>query len=268
MVVRLPIFWRILLSHLGILVLSGAACLYSIVQLGSVSGTARSALETNHLMIAKQEALTDVFLSQVRYGGKYLITHTEGRHEQLRQFKRDFLSYLGLLKQSAEAEGMSATLEKIERLHDQYHDLYDREVAYIRARQSYAQTRYQQERDRIVENTLSELDLLKTQTRARLQEKLEAIEHGARTARKIASITTIVVLVLGTLLSLKASKSFENPSSEPVGQTVPGPLAVHLFGRRGGRAINQWRQAIKLRLSGLGASAASRIGMWSRRSGS
>ena len=254
---RLSIFWRILLSHIGILVLSGAACLYSIVQLGSVSGTARSALETNHVMIAEQEALTD------RYGGNYLITHTEGRHEQLRQFKRDFLTYLDLLKQSAEFEGMVPSLSLIERLHEQYHQLYDREVAYIRARQSYAQTRYQQERDRIVENTLSELDSLKTQTRARLHEKLEAIDHGARTARKIISVTTIVVLVLGTLLSLKASKSFESASAEPIGQTVPGYFWISTLES----TITRVRQSTKLGLSSLGAFAASRIGNWSRRSG-
>jgi CHASE3 domain sensor protein len=265
--VKLPIFWRIMLSHIGILVLSGAACLYAIVQLGSVSGTARSALETNHVMIAQQEALTDTFLSHVRYGGKFLITHTEGRHEQLRQFKRDFLGYMDLLKQSAEGEGISASLKRIERLHDQYHELFNREVAYIRARQSYAQTRYQQERDRIIENTLSELDSFKTQTRARLQEKLEAIDHGARTARKIASVTTIVVLVLGTLLSLKASKSFESPSGEPVGQTLPGHSWMNALKSRRDSAVNRLRQRTMLRLSTLGASAATRIAIWSRRSG-
>jgi CHASE3 domain sensor protein len=266
--VRLSIFWRILLSHIGILVLSGAACLYSIVQLGAVSGTARSALETNHVMIAQQEALTDVFLSQVRYGGKYLITHTEGRHEQLRQFKRDFLKYLDLLKQSAEVEAMIASLKRIERLHDQYHELYDREVSYIRGRQSYAQTRYQQERDRIVEHTLNALDSLKTQTRARLQEKLEAIDQGARTARKIAGVTTIVVLVLGTVLSLKASRSFENPSGDPVRPTVAGTFRLNTLEIRGGRALNRLRHRFKLLVGSLGAFAATRIGSWSRRSGS
>jgi hypothetical protein len=211
---RIPTFWRLVLSHLGILLLSGAACLYSIVQLGSVSGSARSALATSQRVIAYEEALIDSFLSQVRYGGKYLLTHTEGRHEQLLQFKKDFIDYLDLLKQLEQSESIGASLSRLERLHEQYHDLFDREAAYIRANQNYGQTRYQQERDKIVENTLEEFDLLKAQLRTKVQDKLESVDRGARTARRIAIITTLIVLVLGTLFSLKVSRSLDASLSE------------------------------------------------------
>lgn len=213
----LPIFWRLIFSHLGILLLAGAACLYSIVQLGSLSGTARSALDTNHRMIDYQEALTDAFLSQVRYGGKYLITHVEGRHEQMRQFKKDFNKYLELLRSLGQSEQITTSVTKVDRFHGQYHELFDREVEYIRAKQTYAQSRYQHEREKIVESGLNELDRLKAHLRTKLQEKLEDIEHGARTARRIAIITTLVVLVLGTVLSLKVSKDFAAPPSASTG---------------------------------------------------
>lgn len=264
----LTIFWRLMLSHIGILVLSGAACLYSIVQLGALSGSARSALDINHRMIAYQEAIIDAFLSQVRYGGKYLITHTETRHDQLRQFKQDFLSYFNLLKQLDEADSIAPSLLRIERLHTQYHELFDREVAYIRARQGYAQTRYQQERDRIVENTLSELDVLKTQTRAKLQEKLERIEQGARTARKLATATTLVVLILGALLSLKVARSIENPGAKRAAGLPPQLFWKRLTSSAGGSLMDQLRQNLKQRLLHFSAFALSRIGAWNRRSGS
>ena len=244
----LPIFWRLMLSHIGILMLSGAVCLYSIVQLGALSGSARSALDINHRMITYQEALIDSFLSQVRYGGKFLIMHTEGRHEQLLQFKQDFLKYFDLLKQLDDAASIAPSLSRIERLHAQYHELFDREVAYIRARQTYAQTRYQQERDRIVEKTLSELDILKVQTRTKLQEKLERIEEGARTARKLASVTTIVVLILGGLLSLKVAKSIDSPSAAtPAGLTLL-LLWSRLFSNRVLNIFERLRLTLKLRL--------------------
>lgn len=262
----LSIFWRLMLSHIGILVLSGAACLYSIVQLGSLSGTARGALDTNHRMIAYQEALIDAFLSQVRYGGKYLITHTESRHEQARQFKKDFLNYLHLLKELDTAEMLGPSLSRIDRLHDHYHELFAREAAFIRTRQPYAQTRFQQERDRIVEETLGELDTLKAQTRARLQEKLEMIDHGARTARRIATATTLVVLVLGGLLSLKVSRSMDSATAR---LPLPPPLAKiwTLALEIGGLSmIQRWMQKTKLYLSNWSAFALGRIGTWYRRS--
>jgi hypothetical protein len=220
----LSIFWRLILSHLGILLLSGAACLYSIVQLDSLSGTARSALDSNHRMIDYQEALTDTFLSQVRYGGKYLITHAEGRHEQMRQFKKDFTDYLELLKAPGQSEQITTSVAKVERLHRQYHELFDREAEYIRTRQNYAQSRFQQERDKIVESAINELDGLKAQLRTKLQEKLESIEYGARSSRRIAILTTLIVLFLGTLLSVKVSKDLAGSPGETTG--APSPTEV------------------------------------------
>jgi hypothetical protein len=187
------------------------------MQLGILSGAARSALDTNHRMIAYQEGLTEAFLSEVRYGGKYLISHTEARHDQLLQFKREFVNYLELLKRLGQPE--SSSLSAIERLHDQYHELFDREVTYIRANQTYAQSRYQQERDKIVESTVGELDLLKTQLRTRLQTKLESIDQAARTARKISIATTLVVLIVGILISLTVSRNMDGSVSQ--GPTAP-----------------------------------------------
>jgi DNA-binding transcriptional MerR regulator len=265
----IPMFWRLILSHIGILLLSGAASLYSIVQLGSLSGTARSALDTNRRMIAYQEALIDAFLSEVRYGGKYLITHTEGRHEQLRQFKKDFVDYLNLLKQLGDSDSIGFSLARIERFHDQYHELFDREAAYIRAKQNYAQTRYRQEHDKIVESTLKELDVLRAQLRTKLQEKLESIDHGARTARRIAIVTTLVVLILGALLSLKVSRAIGGPVSEP-SSAQPPPVEDWM------QVLNvTWISLVKLsrhmiqlqanRLNGFGLSVGA---AWSRRSAS
>jgi hypothetical protein len=263
----IPTFWRLVLSHLGILLLSGAACLYSIVQLGSVSGSARSALVTSQQVIAYEEALIDAFLSQVRYGGKYLITHTEGRREQLLQFKKDFVNYLDLLKQLEQSESVGASLSRLERLHEQYHELFDREAAYIRAHQNYAQTRYQQERDKIVENTLDELQLLKAQLRATLQGKLENIERGARTARRIAIITTLVVLVFGTLFSLKVSKSLNASLSEAsaIEPVFAGPWTQNLK-TTGVNLLERSRDTIKLAIKRFNAFALCIIGAWNRRS--
>ena len=111
-------------------------------------------------------------------------------------------------------------------MHDQYHELFDREVAYIRANQNYAQSRYQQERDKLVESTVGELDLLKAQLRTKLQNKLEILDQAARTARKIAIATTLVVLVLGILISLKVSRSMSDLAHHPPELTVVGH-AVH-----------------------------------------
>jgi len=220
----ISIFWRLVLSHVGILLLSGAACFYSIMQLGALSGAARSALDTHQQMIAYQEGLTEAFLSEVRYGGKYLISHSEARYDQLLQFKREFVNYLEILKRLGQPE--SSSLSTIERLHDQYHELFDREVTYVRANQNYAQSRYQQERDKLVESTVGELDLLKAQLRAGLKNKLENLDQAARTAREIAIVSTLVVLILGILISLTVSRTMEASVIKPAAAPVSGAYSV------------------------------------------
>jgi CHASE3 domain sensor protein len=262
----IPIFWRLVLSHMGVLLLSGAACFYSIVQLGSLSGTARTALDTNHRMISYQEALAEAFLSQVRYGGKYLLTHTDGRHVQLRQFKKDFTDYLEQLKRLGRSESITHSLTTIEQLHARYHALFDREVEYIQLNQNYAQSRYQQEREKIVESTLNELDALKLQLRAKLQERLESIDRAARTARRIAIVTTLVVLILGTVLSLRVSSSIEGPGS------VTGAAAPLLMAPWGQAIKNagvsfaaRTHQATEPQLHRLAGCALHLIAVWSRR---
>jgi hypothetical protein len=207
----IPIFWRLILGTMGILFLSVAACLYSIIQLGTLSRTARAALDGDQRMINYQEGLTDAFLSEVRYSGKFIFTHTEDRYEQLRQFKNDFARYLGQLKSLMQSDEIAASLSRIEQFHLQYHELFDREVAYIRANQTYAQSRYQQERDKVFESALSEFERLKTLLQSNLQDKLEGIDRAARTARQIGILTTIVVTLLGTLFSLKISRSIAAP---------------------------------------------------------
>lgn len=264
---RIPTFWRLVLSHLGILSLAGAACLYSITQLGSVSGSARTALVTSQQVTAYKEALIDTFLSQVRYGGKYLITHTESRHEQLLQFKKDFVDYLDRLKRLEQSESIGASLSRIERFHEQYHDLFNREAAYIRANQNYAQTRYQQERDKIVDNTLEEFDVLKTQLRASLQERLESIERGARTARRIAIITTLVVLIFGALFSLKVSRSLDASLSETsVAEPVSTVSWMQNLALLGARLLESLRAVSNLQVKRFNAFAFYAIGAWNRHS--
>ncbi len=220
----ISIFWRLVLSHVGILLLSGAASFYSIMQLGALSGAARSALDVHQQMIAYQEGLTEAFLSEVRYGGKYLISHNEPRYDQLLQFKREFVNYLEILKRLEQPD--SSSLFTIERLHEQYHELFDREVTYVRAQQNYAQSRYQQERDKLVESTVAELDVLKAQLRAGLKNKLENLDQAARSAREIAIVTTLVVLILGILISLSVSRTMEASVIKPAATPVSGASSL------------------------------------------
>lgn len=207
----IPLFWRLFLGYAVILLLSVGSSIYSIVQLGTLSLTARAAVDTDYRMITQQENLTEAFLSEVRYGGKYLITRSPMHREQFDQFKGDFLRYLSEIKSSASYEDVTTQLLRIEQSHQRYHGLFEQEVTYLNAGQPYAQSRYQQERDKILESSLSDLDRLKDRLQKHVHEKLAHMDDAARTSRAIAIATSFILLILGTALSVRISASIAIP---------------------------------------------------------
>jgi CHASE3 domain sensor protein len=247
----IPIFWRLILGTIGTVFLPAAACLYMAIELGTLSRTARSALDGDQRMIGYQEALTDSFLSEARYGGKFIFTHAEDRYSEMQQFKSDFGRYLGELKSLADSQEVAASLSKIDQLHRQYHELFDREVAYIRANQTYAQTRYQQERDKLLESALGELERLKGRLKENLQAKLRRIDRAARTSRRVGLLTILAAVILGAWFSLRISRSVAAPLKQP-DRTAAGSA--------GRAAPSGWNAIEPDRPSALGGNFAKQMG--------
>lgn len=208
---QIPIFWRLIAGYSLILLLSIGVSSYSTVQLGSLSGAVRGALDTDNRMIAYQEKLTDAFLSEVRYAGRFVITHAASLHEQFRQFNNDFSGYIREVKSLATAPEIKARLSRVEELHLRYQHLFDQEVRYIKAGQPYAESRFQKEKEKVLETALGELERLKRQLHKNLNDKLESMDSAARAARTGAGIATLLLLALGFALSLGISKSITKP---------------------------------------------------------
>jgi CHASE3 domain sensor protein len=219
----MPIFWRIIFGYFIILLLCAGVAAYSIVQLGGLSGTARVALNTDNRMIAYQETLTDAFLSEVRYAGRFLITRADGHHSEFRQFKEDFKRYMSEMTSHATSAEVKARLLRTVELHVRYHELFDQELRYIKAGQPYAQSRYQQEREKILDSALRELERLRAQLQSNLNHKLETMEQAARAARDIAIAGTLILIGLGVALALLISRSITKPLSELTRRTAEQP---------------------------------------------
>jgi len=212
--IRLSIFWRLTSGYAIILILFVGISLYSIIQLGRLGSTARDALDMDNRMIGYQEKLTDIFLSEVRYAGKFILTRSGSLHEQFLQFKTDFLRYMGESQSLATAPDVKARLSRVKELHIRYQDLVDQEVRYVRAGQPYAESRFQQEKEKVLESVLGELDRLKRQLQKSLHDKLETMGRVGHVARTIAGLTTLVLFGLSVALSFAISKSITTPLSK------------------------------------------------------
>ncbi|HXV84936.1 MAG TPA: hypothetical protein VEG60_34255 [Candidatus Binatia bacterium] len=210
---RLSIFWRLTAGYAIILILFVGISSYSIIQLGRSSSTAREALDVDSRLIGYQETLTDVFLSEVRYARKFIITRTGSLYEQFHQFRTDFLRYMGESQMLATAPDVKDRLSRVAEFHLRYQDLFDQEVRYVKAGQPYAESRFQQEKDKVLESVLGELDRLKRQLQKNLHDKLETMERVGHVARTIAGVTTLILFGLSVVLSFVISKSITTPLS-------------------------------------------------------
>jgi hypothetical protein len=199
------------------LILMVAVSGYLITQLGNLSKAANSALKVDQRMIDYSEKLADSFLSEVRYAGQFNVTHATQHHEQYLQFRSDFDRYIALLKPLAGSSGMAQRLARAQEYHAQYRQLFEKEVLYIKTKHSYAETRYREDKDRLVDYLLREQEAFKSDVQKSLQERIEGIEHAAMKSQKVTLAVTLVLVVIGIFFA-----SYLGAKITQEGERAPG----------------------------------------------
>jgi hypothetical protein len=104
------------------------------------------------------------------------------------------------LKSLAASDEATQRLSRAEEYHAQYQQLFAREVEYIKARQPYAETRYREERERLVDYFLREHEALKSNLETSLQQRIGYVEQTARANQRFASIATLLLAISGIVL--------------------------------------------------------------------
>ena len=195
-----PTLRRFIVSYSAMLALMVAVSGYSVVQLGKLSAAAHVAISVEQAMIDETNRLADAFLSEVRYAGKFSATQAPVHYEQYRQFTADFERSMLRLKSLAASDEATQRLSRAEEYHGQYHQLFAREVEYINARQPYAETRYREERERLVDYFLREHEALKSNLEASLQQRIGYVEQTASANQRFTSIATLLLAISGIAL--------------------------------------------------------------------
>jgi len=211
-----PIILRnYIMGYSSMLIIMVAISGYSSSQLGKLSKSANLALNVEQRMIDHSEKLADAFLSEVRYAGQFSVTHAAVHQEQFEQFKSDFNRYLVQLKSLGGPKEAVQRLTRTEEYHLQFHQLFDKEIGYINRKQSYAETRYREERERLVDYLLRELEAFKNDLHKSLQQRIGTIEQAALKSRKITLSATLLLVGVGAMFTYRLyhSMSIERASS-------------------------------------------------------
>jgi hypothetical protein len=226
---------RLIIGYSSMLILMVAVSGYSIIQLGKLSNAANIALKVDQRMIDYSEQLADAFLSEVRYAGQFNVTHATQHHEQYLQFRSDFDRYTALLKPLARSSGAVQRLARAEEYHAQYRQLFEKEVVYIKTKQPYAETRFREEKERLVDYLLRESEAFKSDVQKGLQERIEHIEHAAMKSQKITLAATLLLVIVGIFFAcyLGAKIPQEGERARGVDQTAIRRFLCFQYWRKG-----------------------------------
>ncbi len=196
-----PTLRRFVISYSAMLMLMVAVSGYSVLQLGRLSAAAHIALSIEQRMIDQADGLADAFLSEVRYGGKFTVTQAPVHYEQYKQFKADFERRMVQLKALATSADAIQRLSQVAGYHAQYHQLFEREVEYVRKKQPYATSRYREEKERLVDYLLREHEAFKSNLERSLQQRIGYIETAALKSQNFTLAATLLLAVLGILFA-------------------------------------------------------------------
>jgi len=216
------------------LILMIAVSCYSMIQLGKLSEAARVALKVEQRIIYYSERLADAFLSEARYAGKFNVTHASQHYDQYLQFRSDYERNISELKPLASSIGTAQRLARVEKYHAQYRQLFAKEVDYIKTKQPYAESRYREEKERLIDYLLRELDALKDDVQKSLQDRIEYIERAATKSQKITLAATLALVAIGFITYYLSGRiPQEVNSAHGPGQTTIGRLLRFHFGKKG-----------------------------------
>ncbi len=209
---RLSLFSRLVIGYFAIFLLVMGASLYATLQLRRFNEVTRSILAADHRLLDYEKKLTDAFLSQIRYERKFVIAKDEALYSQFVLFKNDFDRYLEQAGSVADP-GAERLLKKLRGAYRQYQELLGKELGYLKARQTYPQGWYKQEKEGIADAVLGILEELRVHSQQRTYGKVRELAEASNRASQAALLISLASLVLIIVISLFQTRGITRPIS-------------------------------------------------------
>lgn len=208
----MTLFSRLVAGYLAILVVVMAVSAYAIYQLHHLNGIAHSLLQIDRQILEYEEKLRDNLLSQIRYEKKFLISQDQTLYDQFVLFHGDFRRHLEEIGGIADSD-LDPRLQVIREQHRIYAVRLEEEAGYLKSRRLYPVVQYREEKDKIAERILAELDAVKAYGRRNSYDKLTGLAQTVANARRMAIGMTGTSLLFVFVVSLVITRSISRPVS-------------------------------------------------------
>jgi len=202
---------RLVIGYSVILILVVIMNVYIIVRIGQFNEVTRSVSVTNNRMIHSIDKLKDAFLSQIRYEKKYIITQDEAFYSQFLRLTSDCDQYLAEVIAIADAPQTKGFLNHAKEAYQTYQLLFDKEVKLLKSGHRYSEESNKQEKDRIANAIITELDKSKAYTEQNTYDKINTLHEFGASVRRMMVIMTGAFLIISLSISLFINRTITQP---------------------------------------------------------
>ena len=211
MSMKLTIFSRLTIGYISMFLTIGAVNAFTLYKLHQLSTETATIINVDERLIDLRTTLADSILSQMGHEKKYIITKDPNFRDQFLAAKNDFNKYLNESLNLADTQAKRQSLSLVRNYYDQYVSLIVAEVEQVTDGRPYPESLYAQEKRRLVEAILKQLDGLKAAADRDIHTRVNALREAAGSSRTLTIGMFIFALLLVVGISFYTTRSINRP---------------------------------------------------------
>lgn len=211
--IKLPIFWRLVLGNVFILILATAVSAYAIFQLYKMRNITNRIVKVHSVLIDLDQQMTAALLSEIRNERKFSLVQDQTLYKGFLASKAEFDRHWSQAMTCADTPTVKNSLQKVQQLNATYQGLFEDEVASLRHEGAGPKRLHDREKRRAVNQAMGELARLRAASQQRILLKVAELDEAGAAAATVAMVITGIALVLGIALSIIITRSITQPLS-------------------------------------------------------
>jgi two-component system sensor histidine kinase GlrK len=149
--------------------------------------------------------------SQVSFGNKYLISKDQDFYKQFQQLKEYLTEDMKKLEPLIDTSEKANLFAEAKGLYDGYISLMKLEFGFVEKGTDYLFKRYQEEKESIVDGFNQKLRMITNIARLDREKKIYTSSQISSNILKVSTITVVLVVITGILISFFNTKSINRP---------------------------------------------------------
>ena len=184
---------------------------YVTLKLSHLNKLTRSIASVDSMSINHIEHLLDTVFSQVGFGNKYLISKDQDFYKQFHQLKEYLTEDMIKLEPLIDTSEKEDLFTEAKELYDSYISLIELEFGFVEKGTDYPFKRYQEKKEIIIDAFNQKLRKITNAARLDRDKKILTSSQISHNILKVSTITVVLVVIIGILISFFNTKSINRP---------------------------------------------------------